>query len=59
MQASIFTKDFKYFKNIKYFIIDCLRYKEHPSHFNLSRVLSLIKDIATQKNYFNQSSHRS
>ncbi len=47
--SSIFTKDFKYFKNIKYFIIDCLRYKAHPSHFNLSGVLSLIKLLQPKK----------
>ena len=39
----IYKKDYKYFKNLKYFIIDCLRYEDHPSHFNLNQVLSLIK----------------
>ena len=38
----IYKKDYKYFKNLKYFVIDCLRYKEHPSHFNLEQVLKLI-----------------
>ena len=37
----IFNKDFKKFKNLKYLIIDCLRYKRHPSHFNLKDILEL------------------
>ena len=41
--SRIYTKDVKYFKNIEYLIIDCLRYKEHPSHFNLNDVLNFVK----------------
>jgi len=32
-------------KNLKYFIIDCLRYNPHPSHFSLSEVLDILKKI--------------
>ena len=32
-------------KNLKYFIIDCLRFNPHPSHFSLSEVLDIIKEI--------------
>lgn len=32
-------------KNLKYFIIDCLRFKFHPSHFALNEVLSILKEI--------------
>ena len=32
-------------KNLKYFIIDCLRFNSHPSHFSLSEVLDLLKEI--------------
>ena len=32
-------------KNLKYFIIDCLRFKSHPSHFTLNEVLSILKEI--------------
>ena len=39
----IYDKDYKYFKNLRYLIIDCLRYDFHPSHFNLNSVLNLIK----------------
>ena len=32
-------------KNLKYFIIDCLRFKPHPSHFSLNEVLKILKYI--------------
>ena len=32
-------------KNLKYFIIDCLRFKPHPSHFCFDEVLSILKEI--------------
>ena len=32
-------------KNLKYFIIDCLRFKPHPSHFCFNEVLSILKEI--------------
>tara|TARA_B100001057_G_scaffold499525_1_gene610565 strand:+ start:5008 stop:5781 length:774 start_codon:yes stop_codon:yes gene_type:complete len=36
-------------KNIKYLIIDCLRYNPHPSHFNLNELLEFIKIIKPKK----------
>ena len=47
--SSIYKKDYKYFKYLNYFVIDCLRYKEHPSHFNLEQVLNLIKFLNPRK----------
>ena len=41
--SKIFSKDFRYFKNLKYLIIDCLWYRFHPSHFNLETALEMIK----------------
>ena len=41
--SDIYKKDFLYFKNLKYLIIDCLSYNYHPSHFNLERSLYFIK----------------
>jgi phosphoribosyl 1,2-cyclic phosphate phosphodiesterase len=38
-------KDLKYLKNLKYLIVDCLRYNFHPTHFNLEDVLKLIYKI--------------
>ena len=37
----IYKKDFKKFKNLEYLVIDCLRFKYHPSHFNVEDVLKL------------------
>ena len=42
-------KDLKYLKNLKYFIVDCLRYSFHPTHFNLDDVLKLIRTIKPKK----------
>ncbi len=47
--SKIFNKDFKYFKNLEYLIIDCLWYKPHPSHFNLENSLSMIKKFKPKK----------
>ena len=47
--SKIYTKDFKYFKNLKYLIIDCLWYNFHPSHLNLETSLSLIKKFRPKK----------
>ena len=45
----IYNKDYKYFKNLEYLIIDCLRYNFHPSHFNLESVLNLINLFKPKK----------
>ncbi len=47
--SKIYKKDFKYFKNLKYLIIDCLWYRNHPSHLNLEKSLELIKVFAPKK----------
>ncbi len=47
--SKIFKKDFKYFKNLKYLIIDCLWYRHHPSHLNLEAALNLIELFKPKK----------
>ena len=47
--SKIYKKDFSHFKKLNYFIVDCLRLKEHPSHFNLSEVISLVKILKPKK----------
>ena len=47
--SKIFKKDYKYFKNLKYLIIDCLWYKYHPSHFNLEKSLEIIQKFSPTK----------
>ena len=43
------NKNLKHFKNLKYFIVDCLRIKKHSAHYNLNEVLNLIKIIKPKK----------
>ena len=47
--SKIYNKDIKKLKNLKYLVIDCLRYKSHPSHFNLNEVIKLVKLIKPKK----------
>jgi phosphoribosyl 1,2-cyclic phosphate phosphodiesterase len=47
--SKIFKKDFNSFKNLKYLIIDCLWYKYHPSHFNLTKSLEMIKKFSPKQ----------
>tara|TARA_B100000902_G_C27223967_1_gene871152 strand:- start:611 stop:1381 length:771 start_codon:yes stop_codon:yes gene_type:complete len=47
--SKIYEKDYKFFKNLEYFIIDCLWYKFHPSHFNLEMCLKMIKQFSPKK----------
>ena len=45
----IYEKDYKFFKNLKYIVIDCLRYKKHPSHYNLEEVLEIFDILKPNK----------
>ena len=47
--SEIYQKDHRYFKNLKYLIIDCLWYNYHPSHFNLETSLAVIKKFKPKK----------
>tara|TARA_B100000575_G_scaffold80029_1_gene62710 strand:- start:610 stop:1422 length:813 start_codon:yes stop_codon:yes gene_type:complete len=47
--SKIYDKDLKYFYNLKYLVVDCLRYDWHPSHFNLKSVLNLVEKIKPKK----------
>ena len=45
----IYEKDLKFFMNLKYFVIDCLKFDKHPSHFNLNEVIELTNTIKPKK----------
>ena len=47
--SKIYSRDLDKFKNLKYLVIDCLRYKYHPSHYNLEDILKLVKLIKPKK----------
>ena len=45
----IFKKDYKFFKNLKYLVIDCLRFEWHPSHFCLNEIYKLNNILKPKK----------
>ena len=47
--SKIYKKDYKHFKNLKYLVIDCLWYKNNPSHLNFEKSLELIKIFSPKK----------
>ena len=47
--SEIFKKDYKYFNNLEYLIIDCLWYRNHPSHFNFQKSLKMIELFSPKK----------
>ena len=47
--SKIDKKDYRYFKNLNYLIIDCLWHRYHPSHLNLENSLKLIKKFKPKK----------
>ena len=49
--SKIYDNDLKFFYNMDYLVVDCLRYESHPSHFNLENVLDLIKIIKPKKTF--------
>ena len=45
----VFEKDKKSLLNLDYLIIDCLRIKSHPGHFNLNSALTLADECKPKK----------
>ena len=44
-----YQKDYKKLRNLDFFIVDCLWYKNHSSHYNLDRILKLVKILTPKK----------
>ena len=47
--SHINKKDYKYFKNLSYIILDCLWLRHHPSHLNLESSLKLVQKFKPKK----------
>ena len=43
MLVLLIKKIIQSISNLKYFVVDCLREEPHPSHYNLDKILDLIK----------------
>ena len=44
-----YKKDYKRLTKLDFLIVDCLWYKKHSAHFNLDRVLELVKILLPKK----------
>ena len=55
--SKIYDNDLKHFYNLDYFVVDCLRYENHPSHFNLEKVLNLVKILKPKKTFLTNLNH--
>jgi phosphoribosyl 1,2-cyclic phosphate phosphodiesterase len=44
-----YEQDYKLLMNLDYLIIDCLWYRNHLAHFNLTQVLEIVKKINPKK----------
>ena len=47
--SSFYKKDYKKLMKLDFLIIDCLWYKNHSAHFNLSQVLDLVNFLKPKK----------
>lgn len=45
-------------QNLKVLVVNCLRVKKHPTHFNLEDVLDLIAELKPKKAYLTHISHQ-
>ena len=47
----------KELKNLKYLIIDCLKFEKHPSHFNLKESLYVHQKLKPKKTILTNLHH--
>ena len=47
----------KELKNLKYLILDCLKYKKHPTHFNLEDALFVHNTLKPKKTILTNLHH--
>ncbi|MDC1223910.1 MBL fold metallo-hydrolase [Pelagibacteraceae bacterium] len=45
----IYKETYSLFKNLDYFVVDCLWKRKHPAHFNLDQVLDIVKLLKPKK----------
>eukprot|EP00792_Barthelona_sp_PAP020_P000480 TRINITY_DN1076_c0_g1_i1.p1 TRINITY_DN1076_c0_g1~~TRINITY_DN1076_c0_g1_i1.p1 ORF type:complete len:280 (+),score=69.75 TRINITY_DN1076_c0_g1_i1:185-1024(+) len=44
-------------RNLKLLIVDCLKLKEHPTHFNLRQALEVVHELKPEKTLFTHMCH--
>ena len=55
--SSIPEEEFSKLKNLKYLVIDALRYKPHPTHFSIEEAAEVSKRINPGQTYFTHMTH--
>lgn len=55
--SSIPDRSMEKFMNADILILDCLRIRKHPTHFNLEQALSVAQKIGAKQTYFTHMSH--
>ena len=50
-------ESFELIKDIDLLILDALRYKKHPKHFNIDQAVQVIKDLEVKRAYLTHISH--
>lgn len=55
--SKIPEKTYKYLKNVKVLILDALRKKEHPTHFNLKQAINEAQKIGARHTFFTHIAH--
>lgn len=46
-----------YFHNAEVLVLDCLRYRPHPTHFNVEQAVEAARKIGAKQTYFTHISH--
>ena len=49
--GSTSSRKIKELQNLKYLIIDCLKFKKHPTHFNLDESLYVHNQLKPKKTF--------
>ncbi len=50
-------ESYKLIEDVDLLILDALRYKSHPKHFNIEEAVEVIKDLGVKKAYLTHISH--
>ena len=50
-------EEFEKLRGLEVFVINCVTYRPHPSHFGLDEALSVIERVGAKKSFITHISH--